>query len=922
MDEEENKKSKAQDIAETVQAVKDGEQLARNISSGNIIGAAKNAINLAKNEKVKKARRLMIIKMIIKLIWNILKIIVPVLLVATTFFSIFDSTGDSLQNILDSVTEFFTVDYKEYEGFWDGGGTISIKEEEIEVIINSIDQMGISMDGLKLMGDVDYSDPDIQAQYEKVMKEYIRKFYEAQAMTETINTKPNWFQENIFSGGKPYGTVYVHRSEEEENPQTTDNNQLDYISIDEMRKYAEDNKFDRIKKKFSIDENGNLVYAGWYNITITRNGVELKNEDIVKLHYVDYKRVLEQYTTPMNFFFYLAMTAQNPEFVEAVIDLVKQSEIRLMIYDTKQILKRTQTDIEIVEVPVQDPNTGEVSLEPVEVEIVTVTTENSLTPHLETVFAKTWFSEQEIKYKKDPTSYTSTEGNVVTESYIEEYKETLRGDVIDKLGERGDQGIKDLNGNNQVDENEKVDENSTFLGLMDDRFIIPNTTRYSAPGANLISGAEIFFHLLQKDSSTQYIEQIMRYAFYKYTQRSYGVEELNFDLFDAKEFETVGSGLYGNTTEEKLWYALREAGFSEYATAGVISNLWAKSGLKSNHLNDSSEKYVKMTDQEYTDAVNNGTYSVDKFISDHKANNRGAGYGIAEWTSSSSKEGLYYFAQSRGVGIDDEDMQIEYLIGELTSTGGADGFAQYTLGSYKGYTVDSWKNAESAEDAAKAFYWISEKPAKDETAVRVARAEEYYKEYQGKSEAITIPSDTNIVVEYKTVGGRTFTILNQNTIQGWGKKCNRAAAAIIASAYSNEQPHTLVQSMNDYYTREGDPIVPTLFFERYGLERTEYIRGGLTTDEYVTMLRKQLKNGGYAEIYVQKEGGYTGKSGELWTTFEHWVAIIGYKSEGGQEKILIADHRGANWYDIDEFDAYNDRGGNSIGCIALISEKK
>ena len=702
---------------------------------------------------------------------------------------------------------------------------------------------------------------------------------------------------------------------------------MKYMSYEEMESKANAGDTSVAGKYFSIDEQGRIVIAGWDKITVkkTRNGVVVSEttQTKVNLHYIDYKRVLEQYTTPMNFFFYLAMTAENPEFVEAVIDLVKQSEIRLMVFDTEKQMSSTET------------LTYTINQE--EIIEITETNTKSLTPNLEVVFAETWFSEQTITYKKNAIPHSDEQNitpdigssssedtwvsdvnlNIKTNGNVEEYVETLRGDVIDKLGERGDQGIKDLNGNDLVDENEKVDENSTFLGLMDDKFIIPNTTRYSAAGSNLISGAEIFFHLLQKDSSTQYLEQVMRYAFYKYTQRSYGVDELNFDLFDAKEFETIGSGLYGNTTEEKIWFALREAGFSEYAAAGVIANLWAKSGLRSNHLNDSDGKYIGMTAQEYTDAINNGTYSVDKFISDHKANNRGAGYGIAEWTSSSSKEGLYYFAQSRGVSIDDEDMQIEYLIGELTENGGADGFAQYILSDYKGYTVDDWKNAESAEDAAKAFYWISEKPVKDETAIRVARAEEYYEEYQGKTHSYCEESDDEIVTCYYTsTSGRKFTILNQATIKipvDWSDKCNRAAAAIIASGYSNESASAIVLSMNIDYADEGDPIIPTKFFEQYGLERTTFQTGGLSVEEYTSQLREQLQNGGYAAIWLSGNTIY-GKT-QKWTDEIHWVAVIDYRNNNGKEEIVIADWRGADWYDIDEFK-------NGVSFLSLISEKK
>lgn len=79
--------------------------------------------------------------------------------------------------------------------------------------------------------------------------------------------------------------------------------------------------------------------------------------------------------------------------------------------------------------------------------------------------------------------------------------------------------------------------------------------------------------------------------------------------------------LKGNTTEEKIWNFLLDNIKNEYAVAGVMGNLYAESALKPNNLQNTFEKKLKMTDEEYTSAVDNGTY--DNFINDK------AGYGLA-----------------------------------------------------------------------------------------------------------------------------------------------------------------------------------------------------------------------------------------------------------------------------------------------------
>ena len=84
--------------------------------------------------------------------------------------------------------------------------------------------------------------------------------------------------------------------------------------------------------------------------------------------------------------------------------------------------------------------------------------------------------------------------------------------------------------------------------------------------------------------------------------------------------------------------------------------------------------------------------------------------------------------------------------------------------------------------------------------------------------------------------------------------------------------------------------------------------------QYSETLRNHLKSGGYAMIWLNTSSGYYGASGTKWTGQIHWLAIIDYKVENGQEKIVVADWRGAGWYNIGEFH-------HGISKIALIGER-
>lgn len=102
------------------------------------------------------------------------------------------------------------------------------------------------------------------------------------------------------------------------------------------------------------------------------------------------------------------------------------------------------------------------------------------------------------------------------------------------------------------------------------------------------------------------------------------------------------------------------------------------------------------------------------------------------------------YAKSKGASASDLDIQIEFLLGELTPGGGADGYASYALGGSssaeydgKSYTASDWKNASSPETAAVAFMALFERPSYDSSINHMDRrkndAVKYYNEFKGKS---------------------------------------------------------------------------------------------------------------------------------------------------------------------------------------------
>ena len=99
--------------------------------------------------------------------------------------------------------------------------------------------------------------------------------------------------------------------------------------------------------------------------------------------------------------------------------------------------------------------------------------------------------------------------------------------------------------------------------------------------------------------------------------------------------------------------ALVAAGMTVEAACAMGGNMMAESGLKANI---AQRGMTKLTDEEYTRAVDNGTY---RFAQD------GVGYGLCQWTYHTRKANLLAYAATYGKSVGDEDIQVRFCISEL-----------------------------------------------------------------------------------------------------------------------------------------------------------------------------------------------------------------------------------------------------------------
>lgn len=631
MDEEQNNEQNlgqkaSQDIQDTTNAVKDGADLAKNVSTGNVLGAVKDGVKLIGNKKV---RRTILVLLLIP--------IIVIVALGMSLFSVFGTIGDTIQNVVHSFIDLFKI-----VDDWDG--SIKIKDEDISKVIKEIENLGFDMDDLWLLGDIETDDTDtdetLKAKQEEAAKKYVRKFLEAQLVTETPHYEPVIASGNAYNP-KTHGQVYIYRANDQEyineNSKATPMSWMSYSTMQEEAAKNNEKGLNAIKKHYSIDDEGKLVIAQWTKIETTGKADEV----IISLKHIDYKSAISQYTTPMNFFIYLTMVSQNPEFVSAVTDMVKNSRIELTIMDTKTVnveeekysfTRNTKTTHEtkrqgvVINTYTTSRSRG--------VEQTTTTTTTTVVPTPKITYAKTWFSEQRITYKianqdpyhnyekytenedssladdaepGDPQANGSTSWNtnkcreITTDVTGTTYKEETRGNVIDKTGEKGSNGVTQdsyKNERRQVKNNFTVDDKTTFLGLLDDYFKIPNSNRYEAAGkTNMVSGAEWLFGLMEKDGRLQNLEQVMRYVMYKYTGKEYGVKELDLSIFNIRDFSDL--------TSVGLKVKVGETGAPETLTKQQIEEIISKrfSGEAYNNLMSAIDAFMEIQNRYHVNAV-------------------------------------------------------------------------------------------------------------------------------------------------------------------------------------------------------------------------------------------------------------------------------------------------------------------------------
>ena len=182
-----------------------------------------------------------------------------------------------------------------------------------------------------------------------------------------------------------------------------------------------------------------------------------------------------------------------------------------------------------------------------------------------------------------------------------------------------------------------------------------------------------------------------------------------------------------------IWDKLLGAGLTPAGAAELMGNLQAESGLNPRNLQNSCEKKLGMSDEDYTAAVDCGAYT--GFVSD------GAGYGLAQWTYASRKAALLAYAKARGRSVGDLDTQVGYLLQELQSLFPA--------------VWDKLCSTASVREASDCVLLKFERPANQSEANRARRTalgQGFYDQFAEKGESIMTPQERLIATAEDQMG--------------------------------------------------------------------------------------------------------------------------------------------------------------------------
>jgi hypothetical protein len=229
---------------------------------------------------------------------------------------------------------------------------------------------------------------------------------------------------------------------------------------------------------------------------------------------------------------------------------------------------------------------------------------------------------------------------------------------------------------------------------------------------------------------------------YLYSRHGQIAEEVNARL---NSTENKFGPNFEKPNPKYIWDFLIGKGLNAFAVAGIMGNLASESSFRACNLQGTYERKLDMTDEEYTLAVDDGTYN--NFVHDS------AGYGIAQWTYYTRKQALLDYAKAVNASIGNLDMQLEFLWKELQT--------------YKA-VMKQLESAKTVAEASNAIMLGYEKPANQSESnqnARAANGQTYYDLYAPKKTAASEYTKVEFIKDVQeAIGAKVDGIAGSETL--------------------------------------------------------------------------------------------------------------------------------------------------------------
>lgn len=158
------------------------------------------------------------------------------------------------------------------------------------------------------------------------------------------------------------------------------------------------------------------------------------------------------------------------------------------------------------------------------------------------------------------------------------------------------------------------------------------------------------------------------------------------------------------STRQEIYNLLRNGGISEAGALGLMGNFECESNLEPGRVQGDFSPF-RTASKSYVSQITSGAISKEQFMRDAK------GFGLAQWTYGPRKGMLYDYWKQSGAALDSAEMQVRFVLWELS-----------TQGEYGGlYSI--LKSSGDLRDCVTKVCTIYERPAVNNIDARFSAAQ-------------------------------------------------------------------------------------------------------------------------------------------------------------------------------------------------------